>query len=534
MCGISGVFLFDTPVPAFRTKLTSFLYQAMYVGSLRGRDSTGIMTVNREDSSVCTIKRAVDGATFGDLHNVDKALVDVDECSAFVIHNRKATMGATNDRGAHPFSVGPITLVHNGTLWQHRTLGGGNNCVIDSEAIAHALCKQEKTEVLESLDGAFVLVWHDARDNTLNIARNKKRPLGVGFVKGENCLVFCSEDNMLTWLTDRNDLDVKTVFSPKVNFLYTWDLNDESPSVKNYVTESFTPTNDYEDWDEYNGHWQGNRFRQSNGATYTPPANVPAASHIPPTQVEAQVARKLREAVLEKFSMKVGDRIPFICYDVETSNYAKDSLNVMGYDEGGKFEVVSYQTCKGKPTSEIKNSLCMGSILTVKDTPGWKDWPIVMVVDVEVTTPNFFEGSDEETLNAHLEKITSNATAAISPDASGEDEDEEDRSSLRPSAFCTGGDGEGACTSVCSGCAYMEREETDSGAASIDNVSNVVVGPGRFLITEEEWNQLTKEGCSNCSCNLIDPEDTFWTYEESPLCGDCMEDLTTPQGAAIH
>jgi len=56
----------------------------------------------------------------------------------------------------------------------------------------------------KSLDGAFSLVWHDTRNNTLNFARNDERPLCLAYAHG--IVYWASEELMLRWLLDRNKI----------------------------------------------------------------------------------------------------------------------------------------------------------------------------------------------------------------------------------------------------------------------------------------------------------------------------------------
>jgi hypothetical protein len=61
MCGMTSLFCFK-PIPAaMMTDINNFVKDATYVGSVRGRDSTGIMYLPRseEKASPSVIKKAV-------------------------------------------------------------------------------------------------------------------------------------------------------------------------------------------------------------------------------------------------------------------------------------------------------------------------------------------------------------------------------------------------------------------------------------------------------------------------------------------
>lgn len=483
MCGISGVFSFTKPDFQLRKSIRGFLDNAIYVGSLRGRDSTGIMVTNRTTQEVCTLKQAVDGAVFVDKYNVDKLLADVDEYSSVVVHNRKATMGAVSDRSAHPFTVGSITLVHNGTLWQHRNLGGGNSLKVDSEAIAYALDKHDPVEVLEDLDGAYTLVWHDSRTDTLSIARNKERPLSVAFIDNANSMVFCSEAMMLEWLANRNGLKIGKLFTPAVHSIYTWDLSAEKLDIKAYKETKYEPNNNWE------GDWYGNQYNYRGvGSSYTPPVGISAANRA--ASNADKFSRQSRERALEKFSIKVGDIIPFISYGTDDA-YCKDKVTLKGIDEAYGFEVIAYMVDKPEGKS-LDNCLCKGRVITVKETEGFPEWITVVVGSVQVEEYEYSE-----------RKVSSPKSHSLDDD----DEDELDDD--------------------------IEWDDEEETSEKFEYTS-LVAGPKTSLIPYEEWNQLTKEGCSNCACNLTDPKRTYWTMNEDPLCEDCIDQFASLCGAGYQ
>jgi len=52
-------------------------------------------------------------------------------------------------------------------------------------------------------------------------------------------------------------------------------------------------------------------------------------------------------------------------------------------------------------------------------------------------------------------------------------------------------------------------------------------GPNSTLITQKEYDNLTKHGCSCCSGNILDEDDTslHWDSNSSPYCEDCITEL---------
>ena len=245
MCGIVGIINFEK---AFVTRKDSgtWLTQALIADTVRGAHSTGVFFDT--DNGIDLYKKAIPGWDFVDSSWWDKFISDIDEHEFIIGHNRYATQGKITSQNAHPFQHGPITLVHNGTLYHHHALPGGTNFNVDSEAVCHALGEKPAKEVLESLLGAFALVWHDARDGTINMIRNDERPLYIARETENNGLLIASEAPMLTWLAERTKVKINDVYSIPVGQHCSWILKEKDIDkmyAKNYDVDSKTTWNSY-------------------------------------------------------------------------------------------------------------------------------------------------------------------------------------------------------------------------------------------------------------------------------------------------
>lgn len=216
MCGIIG-FASSEGISKGWIKRKEFMKDGLYVDSLRGMHSTGLMMIPKHNpTNVIIHKKAMCGMDFLDLSTTDKYLNDVDKFQFCIGHNRHATKGSVSHKMAHPFQHGKITLVHNGTLLYHSNLPEGNSFISDSEAIAYALSVQSSEKIIPKLNGAFALVWHDASDDTLHIIRNDERPLYFGKVKEQDTLLIASEYQMLDWIATRNNMEIDEIYEPTV------------------------------------------------------------------------------------------------------------------------------------------------------------------------------------------------------------------------------------------------------------------------------------------------------------------------------
>lgn len=174
----------------------------LFLDSLRGMDSTGAILIENNGHMQWN-KEAIASPLFCRKKEHQDMLTQAFHTGrALVGHNRAATRGVVNDANAHPFTVDDrITLVHNGTLYgDHRKLADVD---VDSHAIAHVIHEKgdDVEAALQELSGAFALIWHDYKANTLNFVRNAARPLH--WVETDSCWIWASEANMIEWILAR-------------------------------------------------------------------------------------------------------------------------------------------------------------------------------------------------------------------------------------------------------------------------------------------------------------------------------------------
>jgi len=195
MCGIVAVIS-----KKWHKDASSIFKQLLYVGTLRGWDGAGLFKVSGK--SVDVIKQP--GPSSNLLYYLDKPPVTNIYSSILVGHNRASTRGENTKENTHPFQENHITLVHNGTVHNHKVM---KDTDVDSHAICHYLTDHTPQEAVTHIDGAYALVWYDNVAEELRFMRNKERPLFI--IHTEDLTVLVSERKMGEWILNRNGVNYR-------------------------------------------------------------------------------------------------------------------------------------------------------------------------------------------------------------------------------------------------------------------------------------------------------------------------------------
>lgn len=169
MCGLVGI---AGDLNASHEKIMKDL---LILDSLRGIDSTGVCYVSKHNDDVKIAKQIGNPFELFDQKSFDKASNGFQK--VMIGHNRYATSGAISRSNAHPFDVGQLVGVHNGTIKNKGNLHNHMDFKVDSENLYHHIQEKGLPDMLDKADGAWALVWWNKQDKTVNFLRNKERPL---------------------------------------------------------------------------------------------------------------------------------------------------------------------------------------------------------------------------------------------------------------------------------------------------------------------------------------------------------------------
>lgn len=239
MCGLVGMAgaVGVTEEKAFKDLLI--------IDSLRGPHSTGLCRINNV-GNLKIVKAVGDPFELIVRNDYNIALQGLNK--VLIGHNRYATKGAINKVNAHPFEFDNVAGAHNGTLTTQYLLDDSKDFEVDSENLYHHMNKHGVSATTSKLGGAYTLTWWDKTDNTVNLLRNKERPLFYTYSTSKGTLFWASEKWMLEGALGRNgikhgaiiDLPVHTQLKQKILFPVN-GVTQPIPSPTFEVRPHYTP-----------------------------------------------------------------------------------------------------------------------------------------------------------------------------------------------------------------------------------------------------------------------------------------------------
>jgi len=247
MCGIVGAIA--KLQRGFIKDDVSMFYQMLVTDSLRGADATGVWGVYPGGNVLWTKIGGAPHALFDTAEYANWEDKMQKRLTVAIGHNRFATSGGGKSDHAHPFVKDHIIMCHNGAIWNHAEIRPDAPAdSVDSECIAHLLAREpDYVKAIESLEGAYAIVWYNAKEKKTYFVHNDERPLF--YMECDHTIYLMSEKTALTFLRDRNGIDSKfNVLPVPEDRIFCWDhatLEMSSVPYKYHVAAKVVGYEDY-------------------------------------------------------------------------------------------------------------------------------------------------------------------------------------------------------------------------------------------------------------------------------------------------
>lgn len=458
--------------------------QGLYMSALRGWDATGVALVGDPHKIPIVYKKAMSSCDFIGLKRTQKLLDTVENYQAVLGHTRSATLrGNSQDENAHPFQFDHITLIHNGHVHNYRTLGAKCDIEVDSAHVAAAIAQKGETDTLERIQGDYALVWHNAQDQTINIARNQGRPFHYVDLPEWDGIAFASEFEMLGCLLARNGIKIsQDKFKyPKEHVHFKFSLTKE-------LVKTGTPFR------------QGGRLGDHRNRGIT---EETSGSHTSTDTEETTLTRgttpltpgesKDLIAILEKQNKSRPDKRANSGRPTSIKGTAKaaQKLSTMGFDYN---QTVGCDTTKFVPYKNNKN---LGMAIVSLFGPKYKG----LIGEIQNITSEVFDAISDQGRFVHTRAVNvknykenkKTIVLELDPDF------------------------------VKKAVADMREELELVGKEYLRDLK--YDGPGGRQISYPRFLELTKSGCGYCE-TVLDPaghKSIHW-LDNCPLCNDCYND----------
>jgi predicted glutamine amidotransferase len=394
MCGLVGVI---SKYPAVnRLKKIDLFEQMLYVDALRGYHSTGIAVVNNKKDLV-TYKRALAAPDFLCTKTFVRIARSMD-AQVMMGHNRAATHGSVIDANAHPFRHGDITLMHNGTVNNHKSLPEGRQFEVDSDYISYSINEYGVDDTISQLQGAFALVWYNSADGTVNVVKNNKRDLGFALAEDGKTFIYASEADMIPWIANRNEvvLDDDTWYNEfKNGTLYTIQPDQPSEWAEREV-ELYTPPKVHY---AGRGRPQNSASNQGSGLPAVVSGTVSSSNVLSASRGGSLITP---EEAIKKLGYSLGDTIEMSVEEIED----RSSLCIMKLLEPSNVPIAAKVNCYYFYSEEdgeeemllnsfAENKIIRGIIAGCRHNPKFNEFT-VYIKDIDSITSEAQNEEEEE------------------------------------------------------------------------------------------------------------------------------------------
>lgn len=485
MCGLVGFINNEKNVVA---GLGNTMSQLLFIDMLRGQDATGYAGILKEDNTKhMHYKRALRSPDFLETQGWASAYKDINKIKYFIGHNRKATQGAAHlDWNAHPFHRNNIILAHNGSLRNEYNLQPRWNdiCDTDSELLAHLLNKQTVEELIPKVNGAFALTWYDARDGTMNFIRNDERPLHMATIKDKNLMIWASEESMLQYVLERNNLEPETIES----IVEGWHIKmkDDVRDWEETEIPLFKPPASRRTYPNYESN-RSDYPRKNNGADIN---------------IRENQAVKSQNKLLSKYNLNVGQwiRFSYLAYN----KYAYDNATtgqLNGIPMCNEKIAECYISCPSiDPTKFDMRYTFRGKITRMIDSVGGGH-PTIQLAEVEEVKSDYDSGVAKAfAWDSGIKVPKSTKSPIILPHDKSIDIPDKDETEV------------------------IKNIAGKSVSPGEQSAKKKYRGPDGQFFRFKDFRKLVSDGCMHCGGPIVgsDAPRLLWTNDCRAICPECV------------
>ncbi len=490
MCGHIGIFRTGGDNAYLSLNERNFFNQGLFSDMIRGKDGTGVIRINIK-KPVEIIKRPINAMDFIDSKIYDQVTDFPLSIKGLLGHNRSSTIGGNIYSNTHPFNIGNISLNHNGTLQNHYSLlaNAFSKFGTDSEILTHCINEEGIENIIPRVNGSFALVWHDNSDNTVNFLRNDDRSFYfTNFEK--NGIAYASEEGLLRWLLNRNNIKYDKIYYTKPGLKYTFHLDIENNTYQTAKIKMYEITKGY----------AGNYNRDDIYSYYREREN-----HIYENKEKINSSKK-KDKLFEFYNLVRDQIVDLIAYDfIPYKNSNKNLGSLIGsiLDEPW----LKIQIPRVKRGEYIDGGHYQASARSIKkDGEEYNDSYIIGNKLIWIAEEN------ENHISSNISQINSKSEIKTKSKISKfigstfnkkekkkEKENEKEIFDGNPSLLYWGDD-------------------------------SYLMGPNNLHVKIKDWKHLTRFGCQKCSGNLEtkDHLDILWLDSGTPLCPPCGDEYTKP------
>ena len=251
--------------------------------SIRGTDSTGFSIIDSDNRF--TYKTLKDSSTLVDTDTWDNDIISKITRDTTIVmgHVRLATHGKVKVTNAHPFTVGNVTGVHNGVIYNYNQVAksmGKSVPEVDSQVLFQSLYKNEMNKAFENIEGDFALTWVKDSNRKVHLARESGRPIVVAYWKKARILFWASTKNIMQDAILNAGLVLPIQEVPE-DYIYTYNV-DAFNSTPNREQVAFETLSQY-GYKGYTSYGYSN-YGYGGYSAYDSIGNPsPASKHLPAT-----------------------------------------------------------------------------------------------------------------------------------------------------------------------------------------------------------------------------------------------------------